>query len=270
MSKTLIFLVGLLCTATADYKRIVGYWEDWGALPTTQAVENYTHMVLSFIETESSNCKLSSFDASTVKHFQSAGLKVLGSLGGASMNKYWANCTVDNLVSQVVTIVNNIGLDGVDIDYEVDPPNQAFVVNLTKQLRAKLPDCLLTHVPENNLMDQGAAYWNIMLQIADLVDFISIQYYNDNPNPLTDPSGAETHYGKVVSNIFNGDASKVVFGVCITECSGWNMNAQNTANIAKSLLAKYPTNFGGIQNWAENSEDSNCAWSAPTAAVFGD
>jgi len=227
-------------------------------------------MALSFIEADNSNCQVSSFSSSTVSHFKSAGLKVLGSVGGASMNKYWKDCTVANLVPQLVSIVNSAGLDGIDIDYEVDPPDQAFVVNLTKQLRTSLPaGKLLTHVPENNLMDQNAAYWNIMLQIKDQVDFISIQYYNDSPNPLTDPNGAMTHYDNVVKGIFGGDASKVVFGVCITECSSWNMNSSNTANMAKNLLAKYPTNFGGIQNWAENAGDISGSWSAPTAAVFG-
>jgi len=270
MKGAVFLLLGTFLLVSADYKRLVGYWEDWGATPTTAALANYTHMALSFIETSSTSCKVNGFDTSTVNHFKSAGLKVLGSVGGASMNKYWQYCTVDNLVPQLVTIVNSSGLDGIDIDYEVDPPNQAFVVNLTKQLRAKLPaGKLLTHVPENNLMDQNAAYWNITKQIAGDVDFISIQYYNDNPNPVSNPSGAISHYNAVVTQLFAGDASKVVFGVCITECSSWNMNAQATANIAKQLLTQYPTSFGGIQNWAENSGDINGAWSAPTAAVFG-
>jgi chitinase len=269
MAKLLVLLC-ICLSVSADYKRIVGYWEDWGATPTTAALANYTHMALSFIESSNTNCKVSTFDASTVNHFKSAGLKVLGSVGGASMNNYWKYCTTDNLVPQLVSIVQSAGLDGIDIDYEVDPPNQAFVVNLTQQLKAKLPaGKLITHVPENNLMDQNAAYWNITKQIASIVDFISIQYYNDNPNPVSNASGAETHYENVVTQLFNGDASKVVFGVCITECSSWNMNAQNTANIAKSLLAKYPSSFGGIQNWAENSGDISGSWSAPTAAVFG-
>jgi len=238
-------------------------------MPKSSALENYTHIALAFYESENTNCKLSTFSASTVSSFHSAGVKVLGSVGGWSMNNYWKDCTVDQLVTQLVDAVNSVGLDGIDIDYEVDPPNQQFVVNLTNQLRASLPSGkLLTHVPENNQMDQGAAYWNIMLQIKDKVDFIMVQYYNDNPNPVTDPNGAISHYENIVSGIFNGDATKVVFGFCITECSGWNMNGSGASNIAKQLLAKYPTSFGGIMDWAENSGDITGSWSAPTAALF--
>jgi len=240
-------------------------------MPTTASIANYTHIALSFIESESKNCVVSSFDQSTVNFFKNAhaGIKVIGSVGGWSMNKGWPSCTVDNLVPQIVKIVNDLGLDGVDIDYEMDPPDQAFVVNLTKSLRQQLPaGKLLTHVPENNQMDQGAPYWNIMLQIKDDVDFIMIQYYNDSPNPVTDPASAETHYSNIVSGIFGGDASKVLFGFCITECTKWNMDANGAATISKSLLTKYPSSFGGIQNWAENAGDITGSWSAPTAAVF--
>jgi len=264
------FLLALVCFAfvTAEYKRIVGYWEDWGPMPTAAAIANYSHIALSFIESEKHDCSVSSFDQTTVNFFKNAGKKVLGSVGGWSMNKGWPYCTVDILVPQIVKIVNDLGLDGIDIDYEMDPPDQDFVVNLTKTLRSQLPGKLLTHVPENNQMDQGAAYWNITLKIKDDVDFIMIQYYNDAPNPVTDPASAETHYSNIVKGIFGGDASKVLFGFCITECTKWNMDGAGAASIAKTLLAQYPTSFGGIQNWAENAGDITGSWSAPTAAVF--
>jgi len=268
MSRAILFFICSVLVS-AEYKRIVGYWEDWGDMPQASALVNYTHMALAFIESEHSDCQVSTFNTSTVQFFKNAGLKVLGSVGGWSMNKGWKYCTVENLVPQLVSIVNSIGLDGIDIDYEMDPPDQAFVVNLTKQLRAQLPGKLLTHVPENNLMAQGAPYWNIMLQIADLVDFIMIQYYNDSPNPVTDPVAAETHYNNIVSGIFGGDASKVLFGFCITECKEWNMSGAGAASVAQTLLTKYPTSFGGIQNWAQNAGDIDGKWSAPTAAVFG-
>jgi len=256
-------------SVSGESNRIAGYWEDWGSKPQASALQNYTHILLAFYESENKDCTLSTFDASLVASFHSAGVKVLGSVGGWSMNNWWKDCTVDSLVSQLSNAVTSVGLDGIDIDYEVDPPNASYVVNLTNSLRAKLgTGKLLTHVPENNQMVKNGTYWNIIAQVKNEIDFIMVQYYNDNPNPLTDPNGAISHYETIVTDLFGGDATKVVFGFCITECKGYNMDGQQAANITKSLLAKYPTTFGGIMDWAENSGDINGAWSAPSAALL--
>jgi len=256
-----------LVSASTPFK-MVGYWVDWGSTPTARALQNYTHINYAFLETESSSCNINNPDRSKIQMFHNAGLKVLGSVGGESMNNYWKSCDMNSLVKKLVDIVNNYDLDGIDIDYEVDPPNAQYVIGLSNGLRSSLPaGKLITHVPENNLMDKGASYWNI-LQKCNGVDFISIQYYNDNPDPVTNPSGAIAHYKAVVNEIYQGDATKVVFGLCISDCSRWNMKASAAAAITKSLVAEFPNNFGGIMNWAENEGDIDGSWSAAVKAAF--
>jgi len=238
----------------------VGYFEDWSANPSPAVLRNYTHVNFAFVETSSNACQLSVPTASKIDLVKQAGAKALGSLGGASMNKFWAHCTVDSLVSQIVSIVNRVGLDGVDIDYEVDPPNQTFVIDLNNRLRAALPGKLLTHAPENNLMVSGGPYWNILTKCQG-VDFISVQYYNDHPDPISNPSGSISHYEAIVKDIYGGDATKVVFGYCITDCPRYNMGAAAAAAFTKQLVNAVGPNFGGVMNWAINQGDQDGSWS---------
>jgi chitinase len=242
-------------------KKIVGYFEDWSANPSAAVLRNYTHVNFAFVETSSTSCQLSVPAAAKVDLVKQAGAKIVGSLGGASMNKFWIHCTVDNLVTQLVSIVSRLGLDGVDIDYEVDPPNQTFVVELNNRLRTALPaGKLLTHAPENNMMVSGGAYWNI-LQKCNGVDYISVQYYNDHPDPISNPSGSISHYEAIVKNLYAGDATKVVFGYCITDCPRYNMGAAAAAAFTKQLVTTVGANFGGVMNWAINQGDADGSWS---------
>jgi len=184
------------------------------------------------------------------------------------MNDYWHYCNLDTLVTDLVDIANKYNLDGIDIDYEIDPPNEQFVIGLSNGLRKNLPSGkLVTHVPMNNLVDSGSSYWKI-LQQCEGVDFISVQYYNDNPNPLTNPTSAVNHYKTIVSDLYKGDASKVVFGLCITDCNGYNMDASHASSITKSLVSAFPSNFGGVMNWAENEGDIDGRWSAAVKANY--
>jgi len=263
-----LLLAALSLSSASTPFKLVGYWEDWGPTPNAHALQNYTHINYAFLEASDSSCTLSPPDRSKIQLFHNAGLKVLGSVGGESMNSHWKSCEMNSLIKKLVDMVNQYDLDGIDIDYEIDPPNAQYVIGLSNGLRNSLPaGKLLTHVPENNLMDKGASYWNI-LQQCNGVDFISVQYYNDNPNPVTDPSGAIAHYKAIVSDIYKGDATKVVFGMCISECSRWNMNVASAATITKSLVAAFPTSFGGVMNWAENQGDIDGRWSAAVHQNF--
>jgi chitinase len=243
--------------------RMVGYVENWEANPSKSVLSHYTHINIAFIEASNKNCSLSAPSASTVKLIHSAGVKAIGSVGGASMNRYWKYCTVEKLVSDLVAMVNEYDLDGIDIDYEVDPPSSSFVVDLHNNLRTQLPSgTLLTHAPENNMMVSGGAYWNILAQCKD-TDFISVQYYNDDPNPAHDASGSIAHYQDVVNNLYGGDASKVVFGFCITDCSSDNMAAAEAAAFTAQLVAAMGSSnvIGGVMNWAVNQGDADGSWS---------
>ena len=61
-----------------------------------------------------------------------------------------------------------------------------------------------------------------------------------------------------------GDGSKVVFGMCISDCSGTgsNANAAQTVGIMRQLQAAHP-DMGGMMFW-DTQGDKDGAWSKPT------
>ena len=255
-------------TSIVTSKRMVGYIEDWQNIPPTSVLSHYTHIMYAFIQGDEF-CTLSLPDQDIVDAIHNAGVLVLASIGGSSMDAYWKDCTADTLVNQILTIVNNYNFDGVDIDYEVDPPDQNLVVSLNNQLRSSLPSGkLLTHAPENNMMVEGGSYWNI-LQQCNGVDFISVQYYNDLPAPTKNQGDTLKHYDSIVTDLFGGDASKVVFGYCITDCGSYNMNADAATAFTEKIVAGYGSSFGGVMNWAINQGDNDGSWSSAVLTALG-
>jgi chitinase len=247
---------------------MVGYLEDWVKVPSSSVLSHYSHVMYAFVESTSSSCTLTTPTKSYISAAHSAGAKVLASVGGASMDKYWKNCNVDNLVNQLVSMVNEYGFDGIDIDYEVDPPNESFVVSLNNKLRDKLPSGkLLTHAPENNMMVKGGSYWNILKQCKG-VDFIAVQYYNDEPAPTSSESKTLSHYDAIVNELFGGDATKVVFGYCISDCGSYNMKADKASAFTKKIYSKYGSSFGGAMNWAINQGDNDGSWSSAVKSAM--
>ena len=61
-----------------------------------------------------------------------------------------------------------------------------------------------------------------------------------------------------------GDGDKLVFGMCITDCSatGSNANAQQTESIMRQLQSAHPDQ-GGMMFW-DSRADSGGSWSKPT------
>mmetsp|Transcript_10953 Transcript_10953/g.21740 ORF Transcript_10953/g.21740 Transcript_10953/m.21740 type:complete len:1383 (+) Transcript_10953:208-4356(+) len=240
--------------------------------------------------------------AATISRWQALDTKVLLSVGGAGMggswsgdqNDCWSYCfsRVDSVVSQIIQIVNSDGYDGVDIDYEyffrasgaannkvVGNEAVQFVTDLTTKLRMQLPvGKLLTHAPMDSDLVSGDDYFNIIQSVAGDLDFLMPQYYNgvtrpgvDGLNPTTPPPGrmsALTHYSALVNDIFSGDASKVVFGFCVSECSGTgsNVDAQTAADIMTQLTAAFP-NHGGAFFW-QSSNDAFAQYSTPLDTIL--
>ena len=158
--------------------RMVAYMGNWQACPTTQEVSAYTHIVIAFAVSYiwspgknicSSTCEIATPpvcnnapNPSLVKEWQDAGKKVLLSFGGAGMggswdgnNDCWEYCfgRETQVISRITEIVNEMGLDGVDLDYEYyyeDGQNgsnfnkgaqaQKFIKDVTVGLRNSLDD----------------------------------------------------------------------------------------------------------------------------------
>lgn len=248
-------------TSNGTPLKMIGYLEDWNDTPSDSVLRQYTHVIYSFIETEDRSCQLSGPSQSDVQKLQAAGVKVMASLGGASMNDFWKYCSINSLISQTLKFVQDTGLDGIDIDYEIEPANSTFLIALSNGIRTGMPSSkLLSHAPQSPDMLQGQPYWKA-LQSCNGVDFINIQYYNNDPNPIDDPSGCISHYKSVVSGLFSGDSTRVAFGFCITECDRQNSNGAFAAAFTQKIKAAIGDSFGGVFNWAINSGDSDGSWS---------
>ncbi|EOD11629.1 hypothetical protein EMIHUDRAFT_214491 [Emiliania huxleyi CCMP1516] len=213
-----------------------------------------------------------------VGDLQSVGVKVILSFGGASMggvweakgdpgsNSCWEHCLdkVDALVSQLAAIVLASGADGIDVDYEYyldEAKYREFLAALTSGLRTALPSpFLLTHAPMDpdlctTSIHPGCReeYLNILAGQSEMIDFIMPQYYNGWQRPSTNFTGALQHFSALASTAFGGDASKVVFGFCVSDCTGFNTGGADALRVVQLLDAAVPAN-GGSFFW-ESSAD---------------
>jgi chitinase len=220
-----------------------------------------------------------------VDTWRAMGKKVILSFGGAGMGGSWAGDNNDcweycygkqqYVVDQLNTIVRAQNFDGVDIDYEYFYNTQAaqeFLHDVTVGLKTTLPanQNIVTHAPMEPDCEQGTAYYNILKNNAAYLDFLMPQYYNGFTRPaldgLSDTSGgsrpnALPHYNTLVNDMFSGDATKVIFGFCISDCSGTGSNAsgQQAASVMTQLHSTHSCN-GGAFFWVVN-HDTNGAWS---------
>jgi chitinase len=256
LAASLLFSSGV----DAESRRLAMYWENWADYPKTDA--NYTHVIIAFWTSYNNNCQIGGIDASNVQKFKNDGKKVIGSFGGWDENKWWTYCTAQNTANQLVALAKQLGLNGVDIDYEESPVNTQYLIDLTTYLNQSLPaGSVITHAPMQVWLDNSTSpYWPVIQKVGSMIAWLNVQYYNNPPNPVTDPTTAITHYKNIVTGLFNGDATKVVFGFCIDECNRYNANASTAQSVTQQLVSAFPTNFGGVMAWACNSDDGS--WSA--------
>merc|ERR1712194_334306 len=218
-----------------------------------------------------------------VDSWRAAGKKVILSFGGAGMGGSWAGDNNDcwdycygkkeSVVSQLDTIVRYQNFDGIDIDYEYfynTAEAQNFLRTVTTGLRSRLPSgSIVAHAPMDPDLLQHTAYYKILKEVSSSLDFIMPQYYNGFTRPAIDGidgtgSGsvsALSHYNTLVNDMFDGDATKIIFGFCISDCSGTgsNANAIQAAGVMSSLRAHHPCN-GGTFFWVA-THDTGGSWS---------
>ncbi|KAJ9460822.1 hypothetical protein DIPPA_18220 [Diplonema papillatum] len=236
-----------------------------------------------------------SADKTKITTWQAAGKKVLLSFGGAGMggswnglNNCWEYCfgKEASVVTQLTDIVDSYGFDGVDIDYEYyyednqgsstfskGAEAQYFLKEVTKGLKTAMPNKEISHAPMDADMVPGKAYYTVLKDVAASLDFIMVQYYNGitkpNVNGFTggNPS-AEDHYDKIVTDMFSGDARKVVFGFCISDCSGTgsNIGSSTAVQVMKDVATAHSCN-GGAGFWVA-LQDTAGAWSSPMATYL--
>ena len=289
-----------------DDSRLVAYLGNWQSCPTTAQVAKYTHILVAFAVTYTwapaknvcdKSCTIgtpvpicnNAPQPSLVAAWKASGKKIILSFGGAGMGGSWSgdvnNCwdycfgKEDSVISQLTQIVQNQGFDGVDIDYEYfysTAQQQNFISKVTTGLRTALPPgSIVSHAPMDSDLVPGKAYYEVLRSVSASLSFIMPQYYNGITRPVLDGiigtgSGsvsALSHYTNLVNNLFGGDATKVTFGFCISDCSGTNSNAnaQQAVKVMTDLKSYYACN-GGAMFWVAENDNSG-SWSVPVSAA---
>eukprot|EP01060_Flectonema_neradi_P019815 TRINITY_DN272_c0_g1_i7.p1 TRINITY_DN272_c0_g1~~TRINITY_DN272_c0_g1_i7.p1 ORF type:complete len:792 (+),score=221.09 TRINITY_DN272_c0_g1_i7:45-2420(+) len=234
-------------------------------------------------------------NAALVSKWQSEGKKVILSFGGAGMGGSWASSNddcwehcfgkEDFVVDQLVNIVSVQGFDGVDIDYEYYYENgqkgssfskgaeaQKFLREVTQKLRSRLPsNKIVSHAPMDSDMVKGTGYYNVIKSVAGDLDFLMPQYYNGVVRPASaftaNDQTALTHFTDLVDDVFSGDATKVTFGFCISDCPGYNTQSSTAVQVVQRMKTHFPCN-GGVFFWVA-THDTQGQWSRTVAAELG-
>ena len=282
-----------------DHSRLIAYLGNWQACPSVSQVEKYTHIVIAFAVSYTwspgknicnTQCEIATPpicnnapNQALVQQWQQEGKKVLLSFGGAGMggswdgvNDCWEYCygKEEQVINRLVDIVNELGLDGIDLDFEYFVTSEAvsFLNDLNIGLRAALPPgSEITHAPMDSDIIPGEPYYDdILMSTGHLLDFLMPQYYNGATRPVSDGidgSGAGqmsalVHYNTIVNNIYGGDPNRMVFGFCISDCVGTGSNANGQqAALVMSDLAYYHSCNGGAFFWVA-AHDTGGSWSS--------
>jgi hypothetical protein len=276
----------------------------WDPCPTTAQAAAYTHIVIAFAVsytwTTSGNicsptCEIdtppicnNAPNPSLVSEWQAAGKEVILGFGGAGMGGSWAGDNNDcweqcygretQVTDRLVEIVNELGLDGVDLDFEyhVTPQAVLFLNQVTTGLRSSLPEgSEISHAPMDSDIIPGEPYYEDVLKMTgNKLDFLNVQYYNGITRPVNGinvalPGNPSTlsHYTKIVDDIFGGDPKRMIFGFCLEDCSGTasNVNGAQASTIMTDLATTYPCN-GGAFLWL--SDDDADGWSSVVGATM--
>ena len=231
-------------------------------------------------------------NAALVSQWQAQGKKVILSFGGAGMGGSWSSSNddcwehcfgkEDFVVDQLTNIVSVQGFDGIDIDYEYYYENgqkgssfskgaeaQRFLREVTRKLRSRLPaGKIVSHAPMDSDMVKGTGYYNVIKSVAGDLDFLMPQYYNGVVRPetafTTGDQTALTHFTDLVDDVFSGDATKVTFGFCISDCPGYNIQSSSAVQVVQRMTSHFPCN-GGVFFWVA-THDTQGQWSKTVAA----
>lgn len=288
---------GVVPPPTPGSKKMIAFLQNWLPCPADSQVANYDELLISFAVTYTwaepkndcdVNCNLKPLlicenapQWDKVRTWQAAGTKVLVSLGGAGMggswvgavNDCWEYCLdkVDHLVSQVKQLVTDHDLDGVDLDYEylVDGKQyQTFLKDLTVKLKQQMPDKTMSQTPLDWHLDENDAYYNVVKDVGQSIDLLMPQYYNGYIPATVEgvTTGVVPHFRKLVNEVYGGDASRVLHGFCVRDCTSFNVNGQQALQNFKKLEESFP-DAGGAFFWG-SSDDVGNSWSKYLTAHF--
>ena len=192
--------------------------------------------------------------------YAGAGMKLMVSVFGATDTPQSMGRDATKLGVTIANWVKQMGLDGVDVDYEelglfAQGKATQWLIDLTKSLRKELPapDYIITHAPLapwfNTDIYKDGGYTRIHKEVGGLIDWYNVQFYNqgtyDTCQSLLYNSGSvfpktsvfeiNKYYGvpltklvvgkpAVAGDADNGFMKPSVLGGCLKQAvaKGWN------------------------------------------------
>ena len=151
---------------------------DWGGL---------THLAVGIVlpKNDGSLDMGSAFDATKraqiIQNGHAKGRKVLAMIGGENTGPQWFEASSKNranFISSLKKLVTNEGFDGLDLDWEpLETVQQPELLSLTKELRAALPNAILTFPADGADNANFPADRKFFAQLAPYVDQINAMTY---------------------------------------------------------------------------------------------
>merc|ERR1712151_847498 len=98
----------------------------------------------------------------------------------------------------------------------------------------------VSHTPMDSHLFKGDPYYDVLKSVASSVDYLMPQYYNGPFRPANDLAPVEIHFGRLAADVFGGDASKLIFGFCISDCSNSNVASADALRIMQRMTSVFP------------------------------
>jgi chitinase len=263
----------------------------------------YTDVILGFLIPDPTVTKLIADGGaftdklrSDVRTLRAAGKNVLISVGGEVNNdptwrgwtsaKY-ATCAenVPGLVSQIICWVENLGVNGVDIDFEdsdafVEDGSGGFVAgyngiqflsDLTSKLYQNLPPgSLITHAPQIPYWDvnyHSAPYSQINGQAGQYITWYNTQFYNNSVYDSNDASKV-SRYLTAAEGI---SSTKLLMGVSIDPSHDEGaINPDDIDDMTQNVIMPLQSqlDLGGVMTW-QFAYDNGGSWGTGIATALG-
>jgi chitinase len=116
---------------------------------------------------------------SDIATVHSRGQKVIISVGGQNGTISVSDSgSASNFANSVNSLMNQFGFDGVDIDLE-NGVNPQFMSQALHSIAAAHPGAIITLAPQTiDMQSTGMAYFQLALNIKDILTVVNTQYYN--------------------------------------------------------------------------------------------
>jgi chitinase len=186
---------------------------------------------------------------------QSAGVKVMGMVGGAAAGSFHSSTldgnttTFENAYSLLHNAIATHNLDGMDLNVE-EAMSQAGITRLVQRLRADFgPDFIITQAPvANALMGTGPRnlsgfdYAELERTVGEDIAFYNAQFYNGFGDMR---SGR--HYDRIMDAGWR--PSKVVIGQLTSPANGGGFVPPAQLNATIHALRQKYGEIGGVMGW---------------------